>query len=62
MFVVSSVHRIARRIAGLIAERRADEFGEKAVVIVFVVLLGIAAFQAFGSSVAGLISDAAGAI
>jgi hypothetical protein len=46
----------------LLFERRADEFGEKAVVIVFVVLLGIAAFQAFGGSVANLITNAAGAI
>jgi hypothetical protein len=62
MFVYTFVTRTVRRIAGLIAERRADEYGEKGVVIVFVVLIGIAAFQLFGETVANVITGAAGAI
>ncbi len=52
----------ASRFASMLSDKRADEFGEKAVVIVLVVLGGLAAFAAFGSAVSGRITEAAGAI
>lgn len=52
----------ANRFASMLVDKRADEFGEKAVVIVLVVLGGLAAFAAFGSAVSGKITEAAGAI
>lgn len=52
----------ANRFTLMLFDKRADEFGEKAVVIVLVVLGGLAAFAAFGSAVSGRITEAAGAI
>ena len=52
----------ANRFSSMLFDKRADEFGEKAVVIVLVVLGGLAAFAAFGSAVSGRITEAAGAI
>jgi len=39
-------------------DRRGDEFGEKAVILVLVVLAGVAAFAAFGGKVVELINQA----
>ncbi len=42
----------------LILDKRGDDYGEKAVILVLVVLAGVAAFAAFGSKVVALIQQA----
>ncbi len=46
----------------LILGRRGDDYGEKAVILVLVVLGGVAAFAAFGGKIVELISQATGGI
>jgi hypothetical protein len=53
---------LLRRMAALILDRKADDFGEKAVILVLVVLAGVAAFSAFGSRVVDLINQATSGI
>jgi len=42
----------------LLLERRGDDYGEKAVILVLVVLGGVAAFSAFGGKITDLIGQA----
>jgi hypothetical protein len=42
----------------LFLDRRGDDYGEKAVILVLVVLGGVAAFAAFGGKIVDLISQA----
>ena len=46
----------------LILDRRGDDYGEKAVILVLVVLGGVAAFAAFGGKIVDLISQATSGI
>ena len=39
-------------------DRRGDEFAEKAVIVILVVLAGVAAFAAFGQKIVALINAA----
>ncbi len=39
-------------------DRRGDEFAQKAVIVILVVVAGIAAFAAFGNKIVGLINQA----
>ena len=51
-----------RRFATLLLDRSGDDYGEKAVILVLVVLGGVAAFAAFGGKVANLIDQATAGI
>lgn len=53
MFLLNS-----KRFPSLLACRRGDDYGEKAVILVLVVLGGVAAFAAFGGRVVELINQA----
>ena len=44
------------------ADRRGDDYGEKAVILVLVVLAGVAAFSLFGNKVVELINQASSGI
>ena len=50
------------RLCRLVLDRRGDDYGEKAVILVLVVLGGVAAFAAFGSKIVDLIGQATGGI
>jgi hypothetical protein len=43
-------------------DRRGDEFAQKAVIVILVVVAGIAAFAAFGQKIVGLINEATGGL
>ncbi len=43
-------------------DRRGDEFAQKAVIVILVVVAGIAAFAAFGNKIVGLINQATSGI
>ena len=49
---------IQSRIWNLLLDKRGDDYGEKAVILVLVVLGGVAAFAAFGGKIVDLISQA----
>jgi hypothetical protein len=46
------------RFLSLFLDRRGDDYGEKAVILVLVVLGGVAAFAAFGGKIVDLIGQA----
>jgi hypothetical protein len=50
------------KLIDLILDQRGDDFGEKAVILVLVVLAGVAAFAAFGGKVVQLINQATSGI
>ena len=43
-------------------DRRGDEFAEKAVIVILVVVAGIGAFAAFGQKILALINQATGGL
>ena len=43
-------------------DRRGDEFAEKAVIVILVVVAGIGAFAAFGKKILALINQATGGL
>ncbi len=53
---------IPNRLFTLLLDDSGDDFGEKAVILVLVVLAGVAAFSAFGQSVVDKINQAAAGI
>jgi len=50
------------RFIKIIRDRKADDFAEKAVILVLVVLAGVGAFAAFGARIVDLINQAASGI
>ena len=54
------VQRIAQVLAKLVFNKRGDDYGEKAVILVLVVLGGVAAFAAFGGKIVEMITAATG--
>jgi hypothetical protein len=50
------------RFWNLILDKRGDDYGEKAVILVLVVLGGVAAFAAFGGKIVDLIGQATSGI
>jgi hypothetical protein len=46
----------------LVLDKRADEYSEKAVIVIMVVVAGVAAFAAFGNKVVELIGTATGGL
>jgi hypothetical protein len=54
----NSFHTLYR----FVRDRKGDEFAQKAVIVILVVVAGIAAFAAFGKKVVGLINQATGGI
>ncbi len=50
------------RLLQLISDPYGDDYGEKAVILVLVVLGGVAAFAAFGGKIVDLISQATSGI
>jgi hypothetical protein len=50
------------RFRNLVLDPRGDDYGEKAVILVLVVLGGVAAFAAFGSKIVELINQATSGI
>jgi len=57
-FVVQTHDAVVTRIL----QRRGDDYGEKAVILVLVVLAGIAAFTLFGNKISSLINKASSGI
>lgn len=57
---MSQVSLIVLAIRNLMLDRHGDDYGEKAVILVLVVLGGVAAFAAFGGKVVEMISQATG--
>ncbi len=53
---------IPNRLFTLLLDDSGDDFGEKAVILVLVVLAGVAAFSAFGQSVVDKVNQAASGI
>ncbi len=51
----SKLYQILHRF---VHDRRGDEFAQKAVIVILVVVAGIAAFAAFGQKIVGLINQA----
>ena len=62
--VISTIQVRSRKafhaFSQLVWNRRGDDYGEKAVILVLVVLGGVAAFAAFGGKVVEMISQATG--
>ncbi|MBI1793398.1 MAG: hypothetical protein HYR70_04315 [Chloroflexi bacterium] len=56
------IKRIALRAFDLIVNRRGDDYAQKAVILVLVVLAGVAAFAAFGGKIVDLINQATSGI
>jgi len=56
-FVRNAVHAF-----NMITDRRGDDYGEKAVILVLVVLAGVAAFSLFGNKIVSLINQASAGI
>ena len=52
----------AIRVFDMITDRRGDDYGEKAVILVLVVLAGVAAFSLFGNKIVSLINQASAGI
>jgi hypothetical protein len=50
------------KLCRLVFDRRGDDYGEKAVILVLVVLGGVAAFAAFGGKIVDLIGQATSGI
>ncbi len=50
--------RSSQILSRFIHDRQGDEFAQKAVIVILVVVAGIAAFAAFGSKIVGLINQA----
>jgi len=55
-------HNLYPSLCRLIFNRRGDDYGEKAVILVLVVLGGVAAFAAFGGKIVDLIGQATSGI
>ncbi len=53
---------IFKTFKNLILSKRGDDYGEKAVILVLVVLAGVGAFAMFGGKVVELITSAASGI
>lgn len=56
------INMLYLRLRRLIFDRRGDDYGEKAVILVLVVLGGVAAFAAFGGKIVDLIGQATSGI
>ena len=55
-------HHLYLQLCRLMFDRRGDDYGEKAVILVLVVLGGVAAFAAFGGKIVDLIGQATSGI
>ena len=51
---------ILNMFKSLVLNKRGDDYGEKAVILVLVVLGGVAAFAAFGGKIVEMITQATG--
>ncbi len=51
-------NRSFQALVRFLRDRRGDEFAQKAVIVILVVVAGIAAFAAFGNKIVGLINQA----
>ena len=56
------INMLYLRLRRLVFDRRGDDYGEKAVILVLVVLGGVAAFAAFGGKIVDLIAQATSGI
>ena len=61
-YVLSPVSPVWRRFMDVLLDRSGDDYGEKAVILVLVVLGGVAAFAAFGGKIVELINQATSGI
>ena len=61
-YVLSSLSIARRRFIDVLLDRLGDDYGEKAVILVLVVLGGVAAFAAFGGKIVELINQATSGI
>ena len=55
-------HNLYPQFCRLVLDQRGDDYGEKAVILVLVVLGGVAAFAAFGGKIVDLIGQATSGI
>ena len=55
-------HHLYPQLCHLMFDRRGDDYGEKAVILVLIVLGGVAAFAAFGGKIVDLIGQATSGI
>lgn len=51
-------NKFFQTLVRFISDRQGDEFAQKAVIVILVVVAGIAAFAAFGQKIVGLINQA----
>jgi len=61
-FLSFRLHHTLNALKNLVLDKRGDDYGEKAVILVLVVLAGVGAFAMFGGKVVELITSAAGGI
>lgn len=60
--ITFQINTLYLQLSRLWLDRRGDDYGEKAVILVLVVLGGVAAFAAFGGKIVDLISQATNGI
>jgi hypothetical protein len=55
-------NKVFQALYRFVSDRKGDEFAQKAVIVILVVVAGIAAFAAFGSRIVALINQATNGI
>jgi Flp pilus assembly pilin Flp len=55
-------NKVFQSLYRFLRDRRGDEFAEKAVIVILVVVAGIGAFAAFGQKILALINQATGGL
>jgi len=55
-------NKVFQTLYRFLQDRRGDEFAEKAVIVILVVVAGIGAFAAFGQKILALINQATGGL
>jgi hypothetical protein len=55
-------NKLSNTFCRFLQDRKGDEFAQKAVIVILVVVAGIAAFAAFGQRIVALINEATGGL
>ena len=55
-------NRFFQTLYRFVSDRKGDEFAQKAVIVILVVVVGIGAFAAFGGKIVALINEATNGI
>ncbi len=56
------MYALYNKLITFVADKKGDEFAQKAVIVILVVVAGIAAFAAFGNKIVALINQATNGI